>query len=124
MTVDPWSRPSLKDLQRVLESIEQSDQDNVREAERLELCVPAEVVTSRGNTVPAMTREISRTGVGLLHRGSMSLGQVTVKMASETRQFEYRALIEWCYPCEGGMFMSGGRFLRKQADADSSSMSD
>lgn len=124
MTVDPWSRPSLKDLQRILENIEHTDHDNLREAERLELCVPAEVVTSRGNTVAAMTREISRTGVGLLHRGAISPGQVTIKMASETRQFEYRALIEWCYPCEGGMFMSGGRFLRKAGSLESSTFSD
>lgn len=113
MNLDPWSRPTLKDLQRVLESIGHTDFEEVRKAERLELSVPAEIVTARGNTVPAMTREISRTGVGLLHRGAISPGQVTVKMASETREFEYRVLIEWCHPCDSGMFMSGGRFLRK-----------
>ena len=37
-------------------------------------------------------------------------------MASETRQFEYRVLIEWCHPAEGGMFLSGGRFLRKRSE--------
>jgi hypothetical protein len=35
-------------------------------------------------------------------------------MASDTRQYEYRVLIEWCYPCENGMFLSGGRFLGKR----------
>ena len=117
MTSDPWCRPSMKDLQAVLESIERTDFDNVREAERLELSVPAEMITSRGNTVAAVTREISRTGIGLLHRGSIQLGEVTVKMASETREFTYRVLIEWCEPCENGMFLSGGRFLRKAEDS-------
>lgn len=117
MTVDPWSRPTMQDLQRVLESIEKADFDNVREAERLELSVPAEITTMRGNTISAMTREISRTGLGLLHRGSVSPGQVTIKMASETREFEYRVLLEWCRPCDNGMFMSGGRFLRKTDDS-------
>lgn len=112
MSSDPWSRPTIKDLQSVLESIERNDFDDGREAERLELSVPAEVTTLRGNTVSAMTREISRNGIGLLHRGSISLSEVTVRMASETRQFEYRVLIEWCTPCDNGMFMSGGRFLR------------
>ncbi len=112
MSSDPWSRPTIKDLQEVLESIERNDFDDAREAERLELSVPAEVTTLRGNTVAAMTREISRNGIGLLHRGSISPNEVTVRMASETRQFEYRVLIEWCTPCENGMFMSGGRFLR------------
>jgi hypothetical protein len=113
MTTDPWSRPTLEDLQRILESIDSDDFDNVREAERLELSVPAEVTTSRGNIIAAMTREISRSGVGLLHRGSVSPGTVDVKLASDTQEFQYRVLIEWCYPCEGGMFMSGGRFLKK-----------
>ena len=113
MPTDPWSRPTLDDLRRVLESIENADAENHRESERLELSVPAEVTTSRGNRVSAMTREISRTGIGLLHRGSVGPGEVSVKMASESREFEYRVLIEWCQPCDNGMFMSGGRFLGK-----------
>ena len=119
MSGDPWSRPTLEDLQRVLESIEKSPGEHVREAERLELSVPAEITTRRGNTIAAMTREISRLGIGLLHRGSLSPGEVTVRMASETRQFEYRVLIEWCHPCDNGMFLSGGRFLRKRSEAAS-----
>jgi hypothetical protein len=110
---DPWSRPSVKDLRAVLESIEKHDGAELREHERIELNVPAQMVTRRGNTVEAMTREISRLGIGLLHRGSVSLGEVTVKMASETREYTYRVEIEWCTPCEKGMFMSGGRFLGK-----------
>lgn len=116
--MDPWSRPTLKDLHQVLESIEQADGDNSRETERLDLSVPAEVTTGRGNVVSAMTREISRSGVGLLHRGSIRPGEVTVRMASESRQFEYRVLIEWCDPCENGMFISGGRFLKQPEAAD------
>jgi hypothetical protein len=119
MSGDPWSRPTLEDLQRVLESIEKTTGTHVREAERLELSVPAEVTTRRGNTISAMTREISRLGIGLFHKGSISPGEVTVRMASETRQFEYRVLIEWCHSCEGGMFLSGGRFLRKRTETQS-----
>ena len=117
MLSDPWSRPTVEELHRVLESIERLDHQNLRDAERLDLSVPAEIITARGNTVSAMTREISRTGIGLFHRGSLSHGEVTVKLASETRQFEYRVLIEWCIPCDGGMFMSGGRFLRRADEA-------
>jgi hypothetical protein len=111
MTQDPWSRPSLEDLKEVLESIGKPDVTNLRTNERLELSVPAEIKTQRGNTISAMTREISRTGIGMLHRGSVSPGEASVRMASETREFEYRVLIEWCHPCDNGMFMSGGRFL-------------
>ena len=101
----------MLDLRAVLESIEKSDGDNHRAHERIELNVPAQVVTRRGNTVEAMTREISRLGIGLLHRGAITPGEVTVKMASDSREYTYRVEVEWCTPCENGMFMSGGRFL-------------
>ena len=113
MSRDPWSRPTVDDLKRILESIGQSDESHNRTVERIELSVPAEIVTSRGNLVAAMTREISRSGIGFVHRGSISPGDVTVKLASDTREFEYRVCMEWCSPCEGGMFLSGGRFLAK-----------
>ncbi|MEW4488750.1 hypothetical protein KOR42_19430 [Thalassoglobus neptunius] len=114
MSNDPGARPSMDDLRSVLESINQSDANHERSAERLQLSVPAEVTTLRGNTISTMTREISRFGIGLLHKGQINPGEVTVRMASETRQFEYRVLIEWCRPCDGGMFISGGRFLARR----------
>lgn len=114
MTDDPWSRPTLKDLQQILENIEKNNGLNMRETDRLELSVPAEIITNRGNTVEAMTREISRDGMGLLHRGSLNPGQVIVKMSSETKNFEYKVKIEWCHPVERGMFFSGGRFIKDQ----------
>jgi hypothetical protein len=116
-TDDPWSRPSVQDLRSILESLERSDGENQRTHERIELNVPAEIVTRRGNIVEAMTREISRLGIGLLHRGSVSPGEVTVKMASETREYTYRVALDWCVPCDNGMFMSGGRFLGREGDA-------
>src|SRR5262245_43679991 len=115
MSSDPWSRPTLGDLKRILESIEPSRESHDRGAERIDLSVPAEVITARGNIVAAMTREISRTGIGLVHRGSITPGEVRVKLASDTREFEYLVKLEWCQPCEGGMFLSGGHFVAKLA---------
>ena len=113
MPDDLWSRPTLDDLRAVLESIGRSDVDHGRSVERMELSVPAEITTSRGNTIAAMTREISRQGIGLLHRGVVQPGEVTVCMASDTREFKYRVRIDWCQPCENGMFISGGRFVTR-----------
>jgi len=108
---DPWSRPTLSDLREVLESIGRSEVNHHRSAERLELSVPAEITTSRGNTISAVTREISRFGIGLLHKGFVNPEEVTVRMASDTREFEYRVALQWCSPCDNGMFISGGRFV-------------
>lgn len=117
MTQDPWSRPTIEDLRRVLESIGKPSTSNSRANERLELSVPAEIRTPRGNTIASMTREISRTGIGLLHRGAVAPGAVVVRMASETRDFQYNVQIEWCSPCDNGMYMSGGRFLPNSVEA-------
>lgn len=119
MTQDPWSRPTVEDLRRVLESIGKPDVANCRANERLELSVPAEIRTPRGNSISSMTREISRTGIGLLHRGALTPGRVQVRMASETREFQYCVQIEWCAPCDNGMYMSGGRFVSGGADQTS-----
>ncbi|MCH2200368.1 MAG: PilZ domain-containing protein [Fuerstiella sp.] len=112
---DPFSRPTINDLRTVLDSIGKSDCTNLRTSERLELSVPAEIKTPRGNTISAMTREISRSGIGMLHRGSVSPGVVTVRMASESRQFEYQVQLEWCTPCDNGLFMSGGKFIADES---------
>ncbi len=119
MSSDPWSRPTMDDLRAVLESIGQEETDNNRAVDRLELSVPAEIITSRGNTISAVTREISRFGLGVLHRGAISPGEVIIKMASESREFEYRVEIKWCTPCDNGMFISGGEFLGKNLPTDS-----
>lgn len=113
MSDDPWSRPTLEDLRLVLDSIGKTDAVHNRTTERLELSVPAEVITARGSAIPAMTREISRFGIGLLHRGAIAPGEVTVKMSSDTREYKYVVKVEWCSPCENGMFISGGQFLGK-----------
>jgi hypothetical protein len=118
MKTDPWSRPTLDDLKHVLESIGKSEALHERSSERLELSVPAEIRTSRGNTVSAMTREVSRFGIGFLHRGSITPGEVRVKMASDTREYEYQVLLEWCHPCENGMFLSGGKFIGRASDEE------
>ena len=111
---DPFSRPTIEDLRLVLDRIGNAECTNLRANERLALSVPAEIKTLRGNTISAMTREISRTGIGLLHRGSVSPGTVTVRMASESRKFQYNVHLEWCTPCDNGMFMSGGTFVASE----------
>jgi len=106
----------MNDLRQLLESIDPTVTENARASQRLDLSVPAEITTSRGNVVAALTREVSRSGIGLFHRGAIQPGEVTVKVAADSRDFNYQVQIEWCQPCENGMFMSGGSFMGKPAD--------
>jgi|GEM_PF-497616 len=112
--VDPWSRPTLQELQEVTSHIGKSDVDHNRSAERLDLSVPANIITSHGATIPALTRDINRFGIGLLHRGAVQCDDVTVKISSDTRDYTYLVKIEWCSPADlNGLFMSGGKILGK-----------
>lgn len=115
MATDAWSRPTLDELKEVLASFRTVDEKPIhnRCAERLELSVPADVFTSRGNIVPAMTRDISRLGIGLLFKGSISPGEITVTMASDTREYKYRVLLHWSQPTTNGMWIGGGEFIGK-----------
>ncbi len=114
MASDPWSRPTIDDLKKVLDSIGKKDYADSRSAERLELSIPAEIITSRGNTVSAVTREISRFGIGMLHKGAIQPGNATVKMFSDSQEFVYQVKISWCQACENGMFISGGQFQEQE----------
>ncbi|MFH1053225.1 MAG: hypothetical protein V1740_02295 [Candidatus Woesearchaeota archaeon] len=76
--------------------------------------MPTDVYTSRGNKIEVITRDLSRTGIGLLHRGAVPLGESVVKMSSERKDFEYMVDIIWCLPTEKGMFISGGYFFQRK----------
>lgn len=113
---DPWSRPEIADVREFEEhhgSRQHHAGDNVRAAERFPLSVPAEITTSRGSVIPAITRDISRFGVGLLLRGFLPVSEVVVKMASDTREYKYKVEILWCQHFKNGMFAVGGKFLGK-----------
>ena len=109
---DPFSRPSLADLKIALADYKGvHEEPNRRSEERLELIVPGEVRTARGNMVDVLTRDISKKGIGLLHRGSLQPDQhVNISLKSSTREFCYKLFIRWCTPCSNGMFISGGTF--------------
>jgi len=84
----PLEPPELgRTLRHVLENVGKSDVEHGRNAERLELSVPAEVTTSAGNVISAMDPG-NQAGLELvlLHRGPLSPSEVTVRMASETRE--------------------------------------
>ena len=116
MPADPWSRPTLNDLKRVLGSLDVAPVDNRRESKRQELRVPAELTTGRGNAVSVMTREISREGIGLIHRGAVPLGEARLQLPGDSRAIRRRVRIEWCAPFAYGMFLSGGRLLADFAE--------
>lgn len=106
MLSDPWSRPTLEDLRRVDESQIPASRSIPSDASRFPCCIPAELITSRGNSISAMTREIGPSGLALVHKGSVPLGAARLRLASERDELVYWAHVETCVPCMGGLFHS------------------
>lgn len=74
---------------------------------------PVTVVSDDGNrSLAGVTRQISPSGIGLLHRGPLGKGPVSVTLHGECG-YAVTLPIEnvWCRPCGPYWFLSGGRFL-------------
>lgn len=62
--------------------------------------------------VSAFVREISPTGIGLLHIIPLRVGDVIVTIKGDSGDStRLRSEIKWCQPCGEGWYLSGGRFL-------------
>ena len=60
----------------------------------------------------AFSREISASGIGLLHNVEVPPGEVEVTIPSRRgHEVRMRTRILWCRPCGAGWFISGGRFI-------------
>jgi hypothetical protein len=62
-------------------------------------------------SLSAFSREISRSGIGLLHNMPLKPGSATVTVHCSSGQ-GLRAKVEviWCRPCGEGWYLSGCRF--------------
>lgn len=58
------------------------------------------------------SRDISASGIGLLHAMPIEPGEATVTVYSDTAgPVRLRAEIEWCEPCGDAWYISAARFL-------------
>ncbi len=60
----------------------------------------------------AFSREISKSGIGLLHNMPLDPAEVTLAILGPVGEIcRFRTKIMWCRPCGEGWYLSGGRFL-------------
>jgi hypothetical protein len=65
-----------------------------------------------GHTYSAFSREISASGIGLIHNVALTTGEVNVVISHEQGySIQVRTEIVWCQPCGEGWYISGGRFI-------------
>ena len=91
---------------------DQAAQDN-RTEPRFPLFQP--VTLHRGSQVlSAFSRDVSETGMGLLH--DMPIGGEYTIVVHDTggREYELTGVVLWCRPCGQGWYISGIHFCRIQ----------
>jgi hypothetical protein len=60
----------------------------------------------------AFSREISKSGIGLLHNMPLDSEEVTLAILGPVGEVcRFRTQIVWCRPCGEGWYLSGGRFI-------------
>jgi hypothetical protein len=65
------------------------------------------------------SRDISPSGIGLLHYMPVKPAAVVVTMPSKSRgNVRIRSQIMWCRPCGEGWYVSGARFLEVMPPAE------
>jgi hypothetical protein len=70
------------------------------------------IENKHGNVFAAFSRDISASGIGLLHKMELPLDEVRLKTATDRGNVvDVRAQITRCEPCGEGWFISGGNFV-------------
>jgi hypothetical protein len=90
-----------------------NDLDNRRFAARYPFFRPV-IVSNDDNSIhqfEAFSRDISATGIGLLHNMPLELGFVTLRIENSSGVSILPATIAWCNPAGHGWYMSGAQFI-------------
>src|SRR4051812_45857397 len=97
-------------IYQLIEEAEYADMRLRRSEARYPFFRPASIQVDE-QQYSAFTREISASGIGLLHNFKLKPGEFQISILSEQ---EYRVRVEveilWCRACGEGWHISGGRF--------------
>jgi hypothetical protein len=71
---------------------------------------PVSILLDDGRCFSAFSRDLSASGIGLLHCMELPLGEVDIRMTGGGYSVKVRARILWCKSCGEGWYISGGTF--------------
>jgi len=73
-------------------------------------------IEMNGKSYSAFSRDISLSGIGLIHNMDLPLGQVEITVPTEMgRTVKLKARIQRCESCGPGWYISGGEFIGVKA---------
>lgn len=69
------------------------------------------VIHAAGQTIKALTREISRSGIGLTHKAPLARGECHLTAVLQCGQVARIPIsVRWCQQLDDGWFISGAQF--------------
>jgi hypothetical protein len=109
-TKDEVQSPGRLIYQLVVEA--QQDATDRRGDVRFAFFRPVTIYTANGSVLAAFSREISESGIGLVHNRALPVGEVELQISHEQGYFiRVRTRILWCQECGQGWFITGGKFV-------------
>lgn len=103
----------LAALEALLHEARSDDQCDRRGSARYPFFRPVTLAAADGSLASclAFTRELSLTGIGLMHDRKLATGLVTVKLERQSvAAVRLPVEVLWCRPVGHGWYLSGGRF--------------
>ena len=105
------NKPLGKAVYEILREAQANDKKEVRSQERYAFFRPVTVHVGK-QQISAFSREVSETGIGLLHSSALPLEEVEVTIPTEQGySVRIRTRMFWCEPCGEGWHISGGQFV-------------
>ena len=97
---------------RLVDNAKAQERPERRSEPRHPFFSPVSVTTCGGTKCwSAFAREISRSGIGLLHNMPLEPSEVMLTIGAGEAATRFRTELIWCRPCGEGWYLSGGRFL-------------
>jgi hypothetical protein len=111
MTNGETSKRLGLEVYQILREARASEKKERRDTVRYAFFRPVTILIGE-NRLSGFSREVSETGIGLLHNANLTPGEVEVVIPTEQGfSVHIRTQIQWCTPCGEDWYISGGEFV-------------
>jgi hypothetical protein len=99
-------------IYRLIVEAQNNEKKDRRREVRFAFFRPVSILADNGHKFSAFSREISASGIGLIHNVALDRGEVEISILHEQGYaIRVRSEIVWCTACGEGWYISGGRFV-------------
>ena len=111
-TTAPCSPLTDVELEGLLEAVRAGSERRVDPRHAFFTTVALRPASAPGSVISAFSREISRSGIGLLHAAPIYRDETyEIDIRIEQARVRRNAQVVWCRPVGDGWFLSGCRFV-------------